>query len=190
MDIVFHPSVSTRHRPVGVGKIASWQGRATRVVAHVTHRHRKVVFSNTFQKRIDAVTTADKTAVSFHGMHHVGMLCENLERSLEFYTGILELEINPDRPDEKLPYRGAWLWIGPEMIHLMELPNPDPMEGRPEHGGRDRHVCVGVKELGPLEERLRDAGVEYTKSMSGRAAIFFRDPDMNCLECVEMEAWR
>ncbi len=42
---------------------------------------------------------------------------------------------------------GRWLWIGPEMIHLMELPNPDPMEGRPEHGGRDRHVCVGLKSV-------------------------------------------
>lgn len=38
------------------------------------------------------------------------------------------LEANPDRPNDKLPYRGAWLWIGPEMIHLMELPNPDPTE--------------------------------------------------------------
>jgi hypothetical protein len=38
------------------------------------------------------------------------------------------LEINPDRPNDKLPYRGAWLWIGPEMIHLMELPNPDPTD--------------------------------------------------------------
>ncbi len=36
--------------------------------------------------------------------------------------------MNPDRPHDKLPYRGAWLWIGPEMIHLMELPNPDPTE--------------------------------------------------------------
>lgn len=36
------------------------------------------------------------------------------------------LQLNADRPDHKLPYRGAWLWIGPEMIHLMELPNPDP----------------------------------------------------------------
>jgi hypothetical protein len=31
------------------------------------------------------------------------------------------LELNPDRPNDKLPYRGAWFWIGPEMIHLMEL---------------------------------------------------------------------
>ena len=46
------------------------------------------------------------------------------------------LAINPDRPDARLPYRGAWLWVGPDMVHLMELPNPDPMEGRPEVGGR------------------------------------------------------
>lgn len=44
---------------------------------------------------------------------------------------------------------GRWLWIGPEMIHLMELPNPDPLEGRPDHGGRDRHVCIGLKSVRP-----------------------------------------
>jgi glyoxylase I family protein len=53
-------------------------------------------------------------------------------------------QVNPDRPHDKLPYAGAWLWIGPEMIHLMELPNPDPQEGRPKHGGRDRHTCIGA----------------------------------------------
>lgn len=103
---------------------------------------------------------------------------------------MLGLEINPDRPHDKLPYRGAWLWIGPEMIHLMELPNPDPLEGRPVHGGRDRHFCVGVESIEPLESRLKEAHVEFTRSMSGRPAIFFRDPDMNCLECVELEKWR
>lgn len=181
----------------------SFTGGATmkrhRVIAGA---RRRAVFSNTFQPSkkmvhnasVDAVSTnEDATAqrVVFHGMHHVGLLCENLEKSLEFYQGILGLQLNPDRPDSKLPYRGAWLWIGPEMIHLMELPNPDPMDGRPEHGGRDRHFCVGIKDIEPLEARLKEAGVEYTKSMSGRAAIFFRDPDMNCLECVELhESWR
>lgn len=123
-------------------------------------------------------------------MHHVALLCENLERSLDFYCGTLGLEVNPDRPHDKLPYRGAWLWIGPEMIHLMELHNPDPLDGRPEHGGRDRHFCIGIEKIDPLEERLKDAEIKYTRSMSGRPAIFFRDPDMNCLEVVELEAWR
>jgi len=76
------------------------------------------------------------------------------------------------------------------MIHLMELNNPDTLDGRPHHGGRDRHFCVGVDSIEPLEARLREAGIEYTRSMSGRPAIFFRDPDMNCLECVELESWR
>ncbi|GMH33437.1 hypothetical protein BSKO_01271 [Bryopsis sp. KO-2023] len=128
--------------------------------------------------------------IGFQGVHHVGLLCENLEASLEFYRDLLGLEINSDRPDKKLPYRGAWLWIGSEMIHLMELPNPDPMEDRPKHGGRDRHFCIGIKNLQPLTEALDRANVSYTKSMSGRPAVFFRDPDMNCLECVEVPTWR
>ena len=49
-------------------------------------------------------------------MHHVALICANLEASLDFYCGVLGLEVNPDRPHDKLPYRGAWLWIGPEMI--------------------------------------------------------------------------
>jgi glyoxylase I family protein len=133
---------------------------------------------------------ATKGRILFHGVHHIALLCESLERSLDFYCGVLGLEVNPDRPHDKLPYRGAWLWIGPEMIHLMELPNPDPLEGRPAHGGRDRHTCVGVEDIEPLEARLREAGVEYTRSMSGRPAIFFRDPDSNCLEVVQIDSWR
>lgn len=128
--------------------------------------------------------------INFTGVHHIGVLVEDLDRALEFYCGVLGLEINPDRPDDKLPYGGAWLWIGPEMIHLMELPSPDPVEGRPTHGGRDRHCCVGLPDIAPLEARLSAAGIPFTRSNSGRAAIFFRDPDMNTLECVEAEPWR
>lgn len=92
------------------------------------------------------------------------------------FASLVGLKINRDRPDNKLPYRGAWLWIGPEMIHLMELPNPDATEGRPVHGGRDTHICVSVESIELLVKRLTDAGVKYTESMSGRPAVFFKDP--------------
>ena len=114
----------------------------------------------------------------------------DLDRALAFYTDTLGLSLNPARPDAKLPYRGAWLWIGREMVHLMELPSPDPTEGRPTHGGRDGHFCVGVKDVKALAERLKAAGVPFTLSASGRPAIFFRDPDANVLECAEMDPWR
>ncbi|GAB4853767.1 hypothetical protein Ancab_017960 [Ancistrocladus abbreviatus] len=122
------------------------------------------------------------------GMHHVGILCENLERSLDFYQNILGLEINEARPDDKLPYRGAWLWVGSEMIHLMELPNPDPLTGRPEHGGRDRHMCIAIRDVSKLKAILDKAGVPYTLSRSGRPAIFTRDPDANALEFTQVDA--
>lgn len=50
--------------------------------------------------------------VQYQGIHHVGLLVEDLERSLQFYEGVLGLEVNPARPHNKLPYAGAWLWIG------------------------------------------------------------------------------
>ena len=110
------------------------------------------------QLRIRLVDAIDYGVV---GVHHVGLLCKNLERSLEFYQNILGLEINEARPHDKLPYRGAWLWVGSEMIHLMELPNPDPLTGRPEHGGRDRHACIAIRDVSNLKEILDKAGNIY-----------------------------
>ncbi|BBH08247.1 Lactoylglutathione lyase / glyoxalase I family protein [Prunus dulcis] len=115
-----------------------------------------------------SVSVQDKNDFGVVSVHHVGLLCENLERSLSFYQNLLGLEINEARPHDKLPYRGAWLWVGSEMIHLMELPNPDPLTGRPEHGGRDR--------------------IPYTLSKSGRPAIFTRDPDANALEFTQVDS--
>lgn len=47
------------------------------------------------------------------------------------------------------------------MIHLMELPNPDPLTGRPEHGGRDRHTCIAIKDVSKLKAILDKAGKFY-----------------------------
>jgi hypothetical protein len=85
------------------------------------------------------------TGLGFQGVHHVAVICANLEASLDFYCGTLGaqpirnatrssarrktltraalcatgLPINPDRPEKNLPYRGAWLWVGalPTLSH-------------------------------------------------------------------------
>lgn len=81
---------------------------------------------------------------------------------LKTFVLCLGLKINPDRPDGRLPYRGAWFWVGAEMIHVMELPNPDPLTGRPAYGGRDRHTCVALKSL---------EGVKYVLEKAGEACL-------------------
>ncbi|PKU77606.1 uncharacterized protein LOC110094792 [Dendrobium catenatum] len=135
----------------------------------------------------EADSAASAEDVGIISIHHVGILCENLEKSLDFYQSLLGLKINEARPHDKLPYRGAWLWVGDEMIHLMELPNPDPLTGRPEHGGRDRHSCIAIRNVSKLKERFDKAGIKYTLSRSGRPAIFTRDPDGNALEFTQID---
>jgi glyoxylase I family protein len=115
-------------------------------------------------------------------IHHASLIVANTQASLLFYSGILGIE-QIDRPD--LGFPGAWLKIGNQQIHLLELNNPDPTTGRPEHGGRDRHVAMTVSDLTPVREALDAAGFVYTVSKSGRKAIFCRDPDGNAIEIID-----
>ncbi|CAJ2649911.1 glyoxylase I 4 [Trifolium pratense] len=135
----------------------------------------------------ESVSSDEQSDYGVVSVHHVGILCENLERSLDFYQNVLGLKINEARPHDKLPYRGAWLWVGSEMVHLMELPNPDPLTGRPQHGGRDRHTCIAIRDVSKLKAILDKAGISYTLSRSGRPAIFTRDPDANALEFTQID---
>jgi glyoxylase I family protein len=116
---------------------------------------------------------------------HAGLLVSDLARAKNFYESVLGLTLYPNRPD--LPYPGEWYDLGGgQQLHLMQLPNPDAGSTRPEHGGRDRHIALGVTNMEALKIRLDAAGVKCTASKSGRAALFCRDPDMNTLEFVEV----
>lgn len=114
---------------------------------------------------------------------HVSMLVEDLTRARAFYEGVLGLTPSPSRP--AMSFDGVWYELGAQQIHLLCLPNPDRETKRPEHGGRDRHVALGVSSIEDLVSRLEAAGIPYTRSQSGRAAIFMRDLDDNAIEFVE-----
>jgi len=116
--------------------------------------------------------------------HHASVIVSDTDLSLAFYCGLLGLERDPRRPD--LGYPGAWLRLEGGAIHLLELPNPDPVVGRPAHGGRDRHLALGVPDLDALADALTEAAISYTLSHSGRRALFCRDPDGNALELIEV----
>jgi catechol 2,3-dioxygenase-like lactoylglutathione lyase family enzyme len=114
---------------------------------------------------------------------HSSLLVEDLARAREFYEGMLGLAPSPARP--AMSFDGVWYDLGQQQIHLLCLPNPEKGLVRPEHGGRDRHVALGVDSIAELSRRLDAAGISYTRSQSGRAALFCRDPDQNALEFVE-----
>lgn len=119
---------------------------------------------------------------NFLGLHHASFLVRDTARSLRFYLDVLGME---QTSRVELPYPGAWLSVGEQQIHLLELPNPDPLSSRPQHGGRDRHVAIHVRNLDRIVSSLTKADVEFTMSKSGRRALFCRDPDGNTLELIE-----
>ena len=116
-------------------------------------------------------------------IHHASFIVADTERAIAFYCGVLGLAQVHNRPD--LGYPGAWLQVGTGQIHLLELPNPDSVENRPEHGGRDRHLAMSVSDLESVKTSLGKASIDYTQSKSGRRALFCRDVDGNAIELIE-----
>ena len=115
-------------------------------------------------------------------IHHVSLVVKDTAQALKFYQGVLGLERVLERPE--LGFPGAWLSIGGQQIHLLEVENVDPVSARPEHGGRDRHTAMLVDDLQVIEERLQAHQLSFTRSRSGRAAIFCRDYDGNGIELI------
>jgi glyoxylase I family protein len=103
-------------------------------------------------------------STNIFSLNHASLIVANTNISLVFYCEVLGLQ-QVDRPD--LGFPGAWLQLGAQQLHLLELENPDPITGRPEHGGRDRHVALNALALTPVQDALNKAGIGYTMSISG-----------------------
>ncbi len=127
--------------------------------------------------------TMKPSLIRYTGLLHASLIVADTRRALAFYHDILQFELIDERPD--LGFPGAWLAVGAQQIHLLELPNPDPVTARPRHGGRDRHIALGIANLQALTQILRTHEIPYTLSRSGRQALFCRDPDGNALEFIE-----
>lgn len=115
---------------------------------------------------------------------HVGLLVADLQKAATFYEDVLQLK-RAERPD--LGFEGIFFALdGERQIHLMQLDNPYADCELPMHGGRDRHIALGVANLDIFRQRLDAADTAYSMSKSGRAALFCRDPDGNAIELCEM----
>lgn len=120
------------------------------------------------------------------GLDHVSVIVKDAEHALKFYQTVLGLEVLP-RPE--LGFPGYWLDLGHgQSLHIMQLPDPDSESERPLHGGRDRHFALRVDSIDAFAEQLEQMELEFTRSRSGRRALFTRDPDENALELFEWQS--
>jgi glyoxylase I family protein len=112
------------------------------------------------------------------GIHHASLLVADTARALAFYRDLLGLAVIAERPD--LGFPGAWLRVGSQQIHLLELPSPDPLTARPDHGGRDRHLALFVQDFEALAGRLEAGGDSLQPQPLGPGRPLLPGPGCQC----------
>ena len=139
--------------------------------------------------------TAGPRRLRITGLHHVTLLCADVERSTSFYRDLLGMRLidrsrNPDDPN------AAHLQFGPEgvdggtMVTCMEYPD---MEEGVVGRGSTHHFALGVEsdeELAAWRDYLRSRGVDATDvhDRGSFRSIYVHDPDGHLVEIATR--WR
>lgn len=108
-----------------------------------------------------------------HGMNHFTVIAEDLERTLDFYVGVLGLE-QGHRPD--LGFAGAWLYAGGNPILHVYADRPIP----PGVAGVIDHMAFSARGLREVKSRFDERGLKYDlrqQKGSGTWQLFSLDPN-------------
>ena len=102
------------------------------------------------------------------GINHVVLEVADLERALDFYGRLFELELRGRAP------RMAFLDMGDQFLVLAEVPEPDGPDGA-------RHFGLVVDDRDEVRRRLEGSGADVLPSRG----LDFRDPWGNHVQVVE-----
>lgn len=132
--------------------------------------------------------------LTFRIRHTMMVVCD-LDRSIDFYTRLLGMDIQRLRPNPEQNERVAYLGYGTEDeypgLELIETGGPGHAEKIPKWHG---HVAIYVSDLYKLSEQLKEAGVKFTlgpqpnRPGSQDHVAFIEDPDGYTLELTERHA--
>ena len=127
--------------------------------------------------------------LSVKQLGHVGIYCTDLQRSKEFYTGMLGLTVTDEDPDGDLIFLSA----KPEEEHheIALCPGRDIPPGAKVI----QQVSFIVEDISTLKafyRHLKENGVRFRSVVSHgiSIAIYFYDPDDNVLEVYAKTSYR
>lgn len=145
----------------------------------------------------------------YKGMHHTGITVSDLERSIQFYHGILglefaneptfvfsgeALEIGVGVPGGSL--RQVSFWVGDGQIELLEYKTPpSPNSAPPPNNALGAaHAAFLVDDIHAVKAALEAKGVTFFSDvnvvdegpLAGWRWAYFADPDGISLELVEV----
>lgn len=111
-------------------------------------------------------------------LDHASICVTNVERSRQFYEGLLGLTPAP-RPDFGFP--GMWYQIGEGQLHLIQRQRA-AATGHPDESidATDPHLALRVDDLDGMRRRLQAAGLKVLDF--GSEQLWVHDPDGNTVE--------
>lgn len=149
-------------------------------------------------------------AAARNAIDSVGMTVADLERSVRFYTEVLDFERVAEWEEAGLEYerlygvfgarvRVARLTLGAEAVELRQFLAPQGRPFPPDARSNDRsfqHIAIIVSDMARAYAALREHGVahastspqtlpEWNRDAGGIAAFYFRDPDGHFLEVLQ-----
>jgi catechol 2,3-dioxygenase-like lactoylglutathione lyase family enzyme len=128
---------------------------------------------------------AERQPTTARGVHHMAVLCADVQRTIEFYQGLLEFPLTDIF--ENRDYRGSnhfFFDIGNgNALAFFDFPGLDVGPYREVLGGL-HHLAISMEpaQWERIKAKLDAAGVDYQQI--GKASIYFRDPDGTRLEII------
>lgn len=130
----------------------------------------------------------EETPFTIVGLDHVVLYVDGMDKALAFYQGVLGLPHAYSYPNIAMEQ----LWIGTELLVLIDLADPKGAKARPDHvaGKNMDHFCISV---GPFDKDSLKAHLEkhnveiVNEAFHGGArgmgeAIYINDPFGNMVE--------
>ncbi len=108
------------------------------------------------------------------GMNHFTVIAEDQKKTLDFYTGLLGLQVGY-RPD--LGFPGAWLYgEGPQALVHLYFDRPVPAQ----RAGVIDHMAFTARDLRAVKARFDESGTKYElrqQAGAGTWQLFCHDPN-------------
>jgi catechol 2,3-dioxygenase-like lactoylglutathione lyase family enzyme len=127
----------------------------------------------------------DRPGSSARGIHHAALLCTDVERTIQFYQGVLEFPLTDIF--ENRDYRGSnhfFFDLGNgNLLAFFDFPGLD-LGAYAEVLGGLHHIAISTtpESWRHLRAKLDAAGVAY--QMESGASIYLRDPDGARVELI------
>jgi catechol 2,3-dioxygenase-like lactoylglutathione lyase family enzyme len=128
----------------------------------------------------------------------IGMTVDDMDRSLEFFTRVLDFTKSSDATDAAAGIRVAQLKLGDETLELTDYLEPGGRPSPADSRSNDRwfqHVAIVVTDMDGAYGRLQEHHVsaasvapqrlpDWNPNAGGIRAFYFKDPDDHVLEII------